>query len=90
MIAKKLFERILYFSLPNTLLKKEIFPEFLQEKATPKNISNAAHTLLNRIDSSDKTFINDLNTLSRHLGPENCFENVSWEILSLLDDSGNT
>ncbi len=37
----KILVRLKYSGLPNLILKKEIVPEFLQRRVTPKNIKNA-------------------------------------------------
>lgn len=51
MIIKKLV-KVKYVSLVNLLLDKPVIPEFLQEKATPANISSALLELLNSPDAS--------------------------------------
>jgi lipid-A-disaccharide synthase len=38
--------KVNYLAMPNLLAKEEIFPEFIQDKATPENISRAALDLL--------------------------------------------
>jgi lipid-A-disaccharide synthase len=42
----KLIVKVKSLTMPNLLAKEEIFPEFIQDAATPKNISDAALKLL--------------------------------------------
>ncbi len=42
----KLIVKVKSLTMPNLLAKEEIFPEFIQDAATPKNISAAALQLL--------------------------------------------
>ncbi len=61
LILKKMM-LIPYVGLPNILLKKLVVPEFLQNKATPENISNKAVEIL-----TDKKLQNFLNTKFKQL-----------------------
>lgn len=46
-LAKKLV-KVPYISLPNILLKKALFPEFIQSEATPENLEKALRPLLEK------------------------------------------
>ena len=61
LILKKMM-LIPYVGLPNILLKKLVVPEFLQNKATPENISNKAVEIL-----TDKKLQKFLNTKFKQL-----------------------
>jgi lipid-A-disaccharide synthase len=57
-----------YMAMPNLLANEEIFPEFIQDAATPENISHAAIELLrdaerrNKIKSSLRQVVDSLGT----------------------------
>ncbi|MFC1617359.1 lipid-A-disaccharide synthase [Candidatus Margulisiibacteriota bacterium] len=57
LINKKFYERVKFIALPNILLKRKAFPEFLQNECTPENIAKEAISILSGKNKMEK--VND-------------------------------
>lgn len=83
-VAVKSLIRVKYLGLPNLILNETKFPEFLQFKATPKNIGNEAVNILTdekRLRSLEKA----CEEVSRRIGGTGASVRAADEILSLLN-----
>jgi len=74
---------IKHFAMPNLLAGEEIFPEFIQQAATPENISRAALELL-RDEKRRETVKTKLAKVIASLGGPGATNRVADAILSLL------
>lgn len=75
-LAKHLV-KVPYISLPNLILGKEVYPEILQDKSTPQELSLA----LERMAQSRDKILVDLNEVTRHLGGPGATWRIAEEIL---------
>ena len=82
LIARQIV-RVKHLAMPNLLAGEEIFPEFIQHKATPDNIARAALELLNHPErrSAVKT---RLAQITKSLGEPGASQRAARAILQLL------
>ncbi len=86
-LARKLLKgSITFASPPNLVVMKPIVPEFLQEKATPENIIEAAMELLLNSSRRQQTLA-DYQEMQRNLGEIGVCDRVAQEILGMLPGS---
>ncbi len=81
-IVKRLL-KIPYIGLCNIVANKEIAPEFIQHRATPKNISGALLRILND-DSYRMNMRNELGQVRGRLGASGGIENMAKLTLEML------
>ena len=82
-IAKRI-ATVKWATMPNILANEEVFPEFIQNAATPENISSAALELLQ--DESRRTKIkSQLATIVSSLGEPGAARRAANAILSLFN-----
>jgi lipid-A-disaccharide synthase len=80
-IGKRL-ATVKYMAMPNILADAELFPEFIQDSATPSSIANAAITLLQ--DEKRRAAIKErLATLCSNLGSPGAAIRAARAVLSL-------
>ncbi|HTL16866.1 MAG TPA: lipid-A-disaccharide synthase [Patescibacteria group bacterium] len=78
-----------YAAMPNLLANEEIFPEFIQDAATPANIANAAVALLR--DAARRRKIKDhLPEIVKALGPPGASVRAAAAILEVLESKRPT
>ena len=82
LIAKNL-AKVKYLGLPNLILGKESFPEFLQYDATPEKISGMAVKILTD-KRLQQTMKKDLEEVSRKLGDLGATRRAAQEVLIAL------
>ncbi len=85
-LAKRLV-KVKYLGMPNLLMGEQIFPELLQEAATPEKIAQKAITILTTPGLRDK-MTGHLHEISRRLGPPGASSRAAEEILVILTLSG--
>ena len=73
-------------SIANSLLKKEVLPEFLQNEAYPKAIIKQVDLLLNN-QNQYLRIQSQLKDIATELHKKDCFEEASLEILKLINYS---
>lgn len=81
-LAKRLI-RVPYLGLPNLLAQKLIVPELLQEKCTPKSISNEATQILSSPDQYTQ-MVKDLNSVWEKVGKPGAPARAATEVLQSL------
>ena len=85
-LLKKIRNKIGYMSIANSLLKKEVLPEFLQNEAYPKAIIKQVDLLLNN-QNQYLRIQSQLKDIATELHKKDCFEEASLEILKLINYS---
>ncbi|MEA5507126.1 lipid-A-disaccharide synthase [Halotia wernerae UHCC 0503] len=84
-IARKILKGSIPFaSPPNLVLMKPIVPEFLQEQATPENITQAAMELLLNPQRQQQT-LRDYQEMRQYLGEVGVCDRAAQEILQMLN-----
>jgi len=83
LIWKKFVERIRFIALPNLLLKKQVFPEFLQAQATSENLASAGLKILEN-PSKRSQIQTELRELSKIIGSPGATERAAKEILTFF------
>lgn len=81
-IAKKIVN-VKYLAMPNLLAEEEIFPEFVQQVATPENLARAGLELLRDV-ARRQTVKGKLEKIVASLGAPGATERAAEAILSLL------
>jgi lipid-A-disaccharide synthase len=82
-IFRKMTNKITYMTLPNILLNKELFPEFLQGKATPKDLAEKVESIImNKLHY--ETIKKECKILREELGGTGVVDRAAKIILSLL------
>jgi lipid-A-disaccharide synthase len=82
-IAKRIVQ-VKWIAMPNILANEEIFPEFIQSRATAENITGAALELL-RDTARRNTVKARLDTIAASLGKPGAARRAAEEILGLLE-----
>jgi len=72
-----------YGAMPNLLADREIYPEFIQDAATPENIADAALSILQDPSRSSK-IREELVQITRSLGTPGAARRAAWAILETL------
>lgn len=88
-LLARLFVHIPYFSLPNIFLSKEVFPELLQNKANPENITKYAQDFLYN-EETIKNCLLDLEELKDLMGNNNAYESVANLIIDTINEHNQT
>jgi lipid-A-disaccharide synthase len=83
LIARQIV-RVKHLAMPNLLAGEEIFPEFIQHKATPDNIARAALELLNHPERRDAVKAK-LAQIIKSLGEPGASLRAAEAVLSLLE-----
>lgn len=86
-IAKK-FEAIKYISLPNIIMQSRMFPEFLQDMATPDNVTQASLQLLAN-PAQMAAIRKECESLLAKLGKAGVVNRAAYEILNVLFTHSN-
>jgi lipid-A-disaccharide synthase len=82
-VAKRIV-KVPYLAMPNLLAREAIYPEFIQEAASPGNIARAALELLN--DPARRSFVRSkLAKTVASLGPPGASGRAAQAILNLLE-----
>ncbi len=81
-IGKRFMSRVRYIALPNIIMKREISPEFLQEKATVGHLANAV--LANLEGASRDRILDDFKRLRLTLGEPGAIGRASQVLLDEL------
>ncbi len=81
LLAKPLI-RTKFFGMVNLIAEKEVAPELIQEKFTPRNVAREVHNLLE--PSRAVQAHTELAEVRRRLGPPGAVERAAEAILSLL------
>ncbi|HZV34387.1 MAG TPA: lipid-A-disaccharide synthase [Verrucomicrobiae bacterium] len=76
--------KVKWFSMPNILANEELFPEFLQNAATPENLARAALALL-RDPARREKIRSRLAEVIASLGPPGASRRAAEAIFKLLD-----
>jgi len=74
-----------YLSMPNLLANEEVFPEFIQDAATPENIARATIDLLKNSERREKTR-QRLKQIMATLGPPGASTRAARAILDLMKE----
>ncbi len=82
LIARQIV-RVKHLAMPNLLAGEEIFPEFIQHKATPDNIARAALELLNHPERRSAVKAK-LAGVAKFLGEPGASQRAAEAVLSLL------
>jgi lipid-A-disaccharide synthase len=86
-IARKILKGSIPFaSPPNLVVMKPIVPEFLQEQATPENITQAAMELLLNFERRQQT-LTDYQEMRQCLGEVGVCDRAAQEILQMLPNN---
>jgi len=83
LIARQIV-RVKHLAMPNLLAGEEIYPEFIQHKATPDNIARAALELLNHPERCDAVKAR-LAQVIKSLGEPGASRRAAKAVLSLLE-----
>ena len=67
LVARKLYERVKYISLPNQIMNQLIIPEFVQDAATPDALAKEAFKILDD-ETEYQNFKEKLSTIKAKLG----------------------
>lgn len=79
----RLMVTVNYLAMPNILAKEEIFPEFIQHKATPENIANSAIELISN-NTRRAAIKAKLLNIRKSLGDKGAIDRAADAIMSLL------
>jgi lipid-A-disaccharide synthase len=83
-IARNILKGSIPFASPtNLVVMKEIVPEFLQERATPENLTQAAMELLLNNSRKEQTLA-DYREMRQHLGEVGVCDRAACEILQMV------
>lgn len=82
-IARRL-ATVKYIAMPNLLAGEEVFPEFIQDAATPQNLARAAFELV-RDDRRRSHVKSKLADVVRQLGPPGASRRAAQAVLQVLD-----
>ncbi len=83
-IARNILKGSIPFASPtNLVVMKEIVPEFLQERATPENLTQAAMELLLNNSRKEQTLA-DYRQMRQHLGEVGVCDRAAEEILQMV------
>ncbi|MGI8501924.1 MAG: lipid-A-disaccharide synthase [Hassallia sp.] len=86
-IARNILKGSIPFASPtNLVVMKEIVPEFLQERATPENLTQAAMELLLNPSRKEQTLA-DYREMRQHLGEMGVCDRAAEEILQMVSKS---
>jgi len=83
LIARQIV-RVKHLAMPNLLAGEEIYPEFIQHKATPDNIARAALELLNHPERREAVKAK-LAQIIKSLGEPGASRRAAKAVLSLLE-----
>ena len=81
----RFFVKINHIAMPNVLAEREVFPEFIQRAATPKNLAREASRFLENT-SRRKTLRADLNQIAQTLGQKGAAPRAAKAVLRLLEE----
>ena len=70
--------------MPNILAENEVFPEFIQNKATPENIAKACLQILQNKGERQK-ILSELQIISRQLGEPGATNRAAKAILETIE-----
>jgi lipid-A-disaccharide synthase len=88
-IARNILKGSIPFASPtNLVLMREIVPEFLQERATPENLTQAAMDLLVN-PSRKEQILADYREMRQHLGEVGVCDRAAEEILQMVNINKN-
>jgi lipid-A-disaccharide synthase len=76
--------KVKYLAMPNLLANEPVFPEFIQDAATPENLSRAALDLLNDEDRR-KRIKTQLSQIVASLGGRGANQRAAKAIIRLLE-----
>ena len=83
-IIGKLLVKVPYVAMPNILAEEEIFPEFIQNEATPDNIAKASLRILQ--DSTERQkILTGLKHIASQLGEPGATNRAAKSILHLIE-----
>ena len=85
-IGKRIIQ-VKYLAMPNLLADEPVFPEFIQDAATPENIADAAIELL-RSPERRSQIRSRLEQIVTSLGAPGASTRAARAILELLNDRG--
>ncbi len=86
-IARNILKGSIPFASPtNLVVMREIVPEFLQERATPENVTQAAMELLLNPSLKEQTLA-DYREMRQHLGEVGVCDRAACEILQMVPHS---
>ncbi len=86
-IARNILKGSIPFASPtNLVVMREIVPEFLQERATPENVTQAAMDLLLN-PSRKEQMVADYREMRQHLGEVGVCDRAACEILQMVPHS---
>ena len=80
----RFFVKINHIAMPNVLAEREVFPEFIQRAATPKNLAREASRFLDNTVRR-KTLRTDLNQIAQTLGQKGAAARAGKAVLRLLE-----
>ena len=88
-IARNILKGSIPFASPtNLVVMREIVPEFLQERATPENVTQAAMELLLN-PSRKEQMVADYREMRQHLGEVGVCDRAAEEILQMVNINKN-
>jgi lipid-A-disaccharide synthase len=88
-IARNILKGSIPFASPtNLVVMREIVPEFLQERATPENLTQAAMELLLNSSRKEQT-LTDYDQMRQHLGEVGVCDRAACEILQMVPHSAS-
>ncbi len=88
-IARNILKGSIPFASPtNLVVMREIVPEFLQERATPENVTQAAMELLLN-PSRKEQIVADYREMRQHLGEVGVCDRAACEILQMVNINKN-
>jgi len=84
-MAGRIAVNVRHLAMPNLLAGEEVYPEFIQYKATGENIARAAQELLNNTERRN-AIKTRLSSVVQSLGEPGATERAAKSVLSLLDE----
>ena len=80
----RLFVKVKHIAMPNVLAEREVFPEFIQRAATPKNLAREANRFLEDT-ARRKALRTDLNQIAQTLGQKGAAPRAAKAVARLLE-----
>jgi lipid-A-disaccharide synthase len=82
----KLFLKVSYIAMPNLLAGREVFPEFIQQKANAQNLAREANQIINGLERRER-IRSELDEIASSLGGKGAAQRAAKAVWRLMDQS---
>jgi lipid-A-disaccharide synthase len=82
----KLFLKVSHIAMPNLLLGREVFPEFIQREASAQNLAREANQIIDGVERRER-IRSELDEIAISLGGKGAAHRASKAVWRLIDKS---